>query len=126
MSRALFSVAAVFACVAPAFAAAAYFSELSDVPLPPGFTERDTAVGFDGEGGRLVVAQAMGDLPPLGVRDFYTDALPQLGWALSPGNEDALVFVRGRERVSFTMGEWEGRTRLHVSLVVRPASMNAD
>lgn len=109
-------------CAAPAWAEARYFSELSDVPMPPGFVESDAAVGFDGAGGRLVAARAAGDLAEIAVRDFYIDSLPQLGWALSPRTDDILVFQRGRERLTFTMRRDNGRTHLSADLVVLPAT----
>lgn len=124
MSRAFF-LAALF-CAAPAFAEARYFSELSDVPLPPGFEERDTAVGFDGEGGRLVIARAEGAASEAAVRDFYAESLPQLGWAVSPRADGVLVFQRGRERLTFTIRAENGRAHLGAQLVVLPAPLRAD
>jgi hypothetical protein len=119
MSRAV--LAAAIICVAPAWGQSRYFSELSDVPMPPGFTESDTAVGFDGARGRLVVARASGDLPEASVRAFYVESLPQLGWALSPRDDGVLVFLRGRERLSFAMRRENGRTHLSADLAVLPA-----
>ena len=124
MSRAVF--VAAFACAAPALAQTAYFAAIEDLPLPPGFIEREAAPGFVGEGGRLVLAFAEGELSGLAVRDFYYENLPQLGWSISPQPDGALVFQRGRERLSFTVESTNGRTRLGARLVVLPASMNAD
>lgn len=124
MSRILF--AAVFACAASAHAQTAYFSAIEDLPLPPGFVEREPAPGFAGDGGRIMLAFADGDLPGLAVRDFYYEVLPQLGWSVSPQPDGALVFQRGRERLSFTLENIDGHTRLGARLVVLPASMDAD
>lgn len=125
MSR--FALAVVIALAAPTQADARYFSGIDDLPLPPGFTELVvSAESFAGPGGRIVLAQAEGAAPGLAVRDFYYEALPQLGWGLSPQADGSLVFQRGRERLSFTVETADGRTRLGARLVVLPASMNAD
>lgn len=124
MSRFLFVAALV--CAAPAYAETRYFSELSDMPMPPGFEESDTAVGFDGAGGRLVMARAAGDLPSQEVRSFYAECLPALGWGLVPRADGVLMFQRGRERLTLTVHAENGRTLLGADLVVLPASMNAD
>lgn len=124
MSRLVFAAALI--CAAPAYAETRYFSELSDVPMPPGFEESDAAVGFDGAGGRLVTARAVGDLSAMEVRAFYTECLPALGWAVSPRADGALVFQRGRERLTFAVRTEGGRTLLGADLVVLRASMSAD
>jgi hypothetical protein len=124
MSRFVFAAALV--CAAPAYAETRYFSELSDVPMPPGFEESDTAVGFDGAGGRLVMARAAGDLPSQEVRSFYAECLPALGWALVPRTDGVLMFQRGRERLTFTIRTEAGRTLLGADLIVSLAPMNAD
>lgn len=125
MSRAFFSAAILLA--APAAAEAAYFSAIEDLPLPPGFTERASAgEGFGSESGRIVLLAAEGALTPLAVREFYYEALPQLGWSVSPQTDGTLVFQRGREELSFTVDSADGRTTLGVRLVVLPAPSNGD
>lgn len=124
MSRFVF--AAVFVCAAPAFADVGYFAAIEDLPMPPGFVERDATAAFDSTEGRLVMASAEGGLTGLAVRDFYYDALPALGWSVSPQPDGALMFVRGREQLSFTVEQRDGRTRLGARLVVAPAAMGAD
>lgn len=99
---------------------------MPDLPLPPGFSESQTATGFDGAEGRLVMAEASGASSPDRVRAFYTDSLPALGWSFSPTGEGELVFLRDRERLSLTTSGDAPHLRLHVQLTVRPASMNAD
>jgi hypothetical protein len=124
MSRFAFVTALI--CATPAFADAAYFASIEDLPLPPGFVEREASTSFDSAEGRLVLAYAEGELHRLAVRDFYCDTLPQLGWSVSPQPDGALVFQRGREQLSFTVEQRDGRTRLGARLVVAPVPTNAD
>ena len=123
MSRALLFSMVVLA--APAFAEARFFRTLEDVPLPPGLTEVDAGFAFEGEAGRIVTARAEGRAAAAAVRDFYVDTLPALGWSLSPGGE-AIVFQRGRERLTLSISTRDAGTRLEARLVVRPASMSGD
>lgn len=117
---------AVLVVAAPAAAQTRYFDELTDVPMPPGFAERDAAVDFDAASGRLVAARAVGDLPETAVREFYLETLPALGWALSPSGDGVLVFLRGRERLSFATRREGDRTHLSADLVVQPTPTGTD
>jgi hypothetical protein len=119
MSR--FAFIAALTLAAPAFAQAGYFAEIDDLPLPPGFAQLAPASIVEGPDGRLVVAYAEGRARGLAVREFYYEALPQLGWAVSPRDDGALSFVRGRERLSFTLVQNGERARLGVRLVTTPA-----
>jgi hypothetical protein len=121
-----FAFLAALIVAAPAFAEARYFSELPDLPLPPGFTETNTAAGFDGAHGRLVVADAMGVATSAQVQNFYAESLPALGWSVSPTNDGTIVFVRGREELRLELTSTGGRTHVHVQLIVRPAPSNGD
>lgn len=125
MSRVLTCVATL-TLASPASAEVGYFAAIEDLPMPPGFAEAGEASTFDAGEGRIVLAFAEGDLPGLAVRDFYYEVLPQLGWSASPQLDGALVFQRGRERLSFTLEDVDGRTRLGARLAVSPASMEAD
>lgn len=125
MSRAVVFASALI-CAAPALANVTYFAAIEDLPLPPGFAEREAPTAFDSAEGRLVLAYAEGELSGLAVRDFYYEALPPLGWSVSPQPDGALIFVRGREQLSFTVERRDGRTRLGARLVVAPAAMGAD
>jgi hypothetical protein len=125
MSRAALFAGAVI-CTGPAVAQSAYFAAIPDLPMPPGYVERDAGATFENEAGRIVLAEAEGESPGLAVRDFYYDSLPALGWAVSPRADGVLEFQRGRERLSFTVERAGSRTRLGARLVIRPASIDAD
>ena len=123
VSRSVFIAALI--CAAPAYAEARFFAHISDLPLPPGFTESTVAAPFEGDG-RLVFAEATGRGDGIAVRDFYYATLPQLGWSESTEG-GAVVFQRGRERLHlFVHREANGAVRLRVHLAVQPAAMNSD
>jgi hypothetical protein len=124
VSRALFAAFLLWA--APAFADAAYFAAIEDLPLPPGFTEVAGETSFESAEGRIVLAVAEGRASASQIRDFYSASLPELGWAFSPHPEGALVFQRGRETLTFTVREGAQRTRLSVRLVTHPVPTQAD
>jgi hypothetical protein len=124
VSRAVFTAAII--CAAPAFADAAYFAEIEDLPLPPGFAEVAGEPSFEGAEGRIVFAIAEGRSSAVQIRDFYSAALPQLGWAFSPNPDGALVFQRGRETLTFAVREGAQRTLLSVRLVTHPVPTQAD
>jgi len=125
MSRALICTAAL-TMAAPAYADVAYFAAIDDPPMPPGFAEAGATSTFDAGGGRVLVAYAEGAGDGLAVRDFYYDALPQLGWAVSPRTDGVLVFQRGREELSFTLEQEGDRLRLGVRLLTHPAATNGN
>lgn len=124
MSRAFLAALVLFA--APTAAEAQFFAGVADLPLAPGLSEIATGFGFEGDGGRLVLAEAEGDAAPEAVRAFYLATLPALGWSHSPEGEGMLVFLRGRERLTLTIAGDGGRARLSARLAVLPASMRVD
>jgi len=125
MSRALlFAAAITFA--GPAFAETAYFAGIDDLPLPAGFEEVISAPAFRGDDGQIVFGAAEGSASAAQVRAFYDASLPPLGWAFSPGGEDALIFQRGRETLSVSIREGAQRTRLSVQLVTRQSAAFAE
>lgn len=121
MSRAAFL--AMIACSAPALAETAYFAEIPDLPMPPGFTQSEPAASFESDQGRVIAAEAIGAGEMLAVRDFYYETLPQLGWGVSE-DDGAVVFLRGRERLTFTIRRDGELIRLGAQLVIRPAAMD--
>lgn len=116
----------VGATAPPARAQAAFFTLIEDVPLPPGFSERAAPAVFDGGRGRLIIGFAAGQGAPLAVRDFYIEALPQLGWTVA-GEAGVLVFRRGREKLSFAIVSGaQGELLLDAVLTAERASQALD
>lgn len=90
--------------------AATFLSNLDDIPLMSGLTERkDLAVSFDKPEGRIVESQAEGRLSADAVRKFYAATLPQLGWRLQGANH----FTRESEELQLTI------TTVNQVLIVR-------
>ena len=64
--------------------AAAFFSAIEDMPLAPGLTEAPAAsTVFDKADGRIVQLVATGPVAQDKVLQFYSEALPQLGWRMA-------------------------------------------
>ena len=64
-----------------AVAGGGFLSGAEDVPLPPPLTEAPSGgMLFDSPQGRIVDANASGDLAEAQVIAFYAQTLPQLGW----------------------------------------------
>jgi len=124
MSRFVF--VATLMCAAPAFAQAAYFAHIEDLPLPPGFTEVASVPPFESEQGGVIVSVAEGRSSASQIREFYLGSLSQLGWAFSPNPDDELVFQRGRETLRFSVREGVALTWLSVHLVTDPVPTQAD
>lgn len=62
--------------------AEAFVDGFEDLPLMPGLANVPAAsVSFDAAAGRIVVAFAEGRVGMPAVRAFYSQTLPQLGWA---------------------------------------------
>jgi hypothetical protein len=122
-----FALFATLACAAsaPAWAQTSYFAAIEDLPLAPGLEERG-GFEFAGADGRIIDAEAAGAASAGATRRFYEAALPALGWSQSPAGAGALVFLRGRERLTLTLQEIQGGVLLSARLVLRPASMAVD
>lgn len=60
-----------------------FLSVIEDLPLMPGFVEdTDGALKFETEAGRIAEVTASGAGTTSAVVEFYSNALPQLGWQL--------------------------------------------
>lgn len=86
--------------------ATTFFYALNDVPVMRGLRElADESINFDKPEGRIITATAVSDdLKPEAIRNFYAQALPQLGWAA----EEEGVFIRERERLRLIVEVKEG------------------
>ena len=95
----------LLALLAPLMAAGgeAFLSELEDLPLAPGLTELPGGLLFDSADGRIVEAQAKGEVAAETVRQFYETTLRQLGWQ----STGPLQFRRDNEilRISIESGK---------------------
>ena len=92
MHRLLFSLLLSIVIVAPASAtaqqAARFLSVMEEMPLMPGLVEVvDAAVTFDGKAGRIIEAFVAGSVQVDAIWDFYSEPLPQLGWARQANGE---------------------------------------
>ena len=130
MSRFVSIAAVLFLLAAPASAnaAARFFSLIEDLPIAPGLAETQSQASLVSDRGDLVIEVAEGAAGAEAVRGFYAETLPALGWSLSPGAPAGqTLFQRGREQLTLTYKPLaNGRLRLEVRLVTRPASMRAD
>jgi hypothetical protein len=127
MSRAVILVATIV-CAAPAAAETAYFGLVPDLPIAPGLFEMDASLGpmSYADGAEMFVLHASGPAAPADVRRFYSESLSALGWAFEPGEEQALAYRRGRERLTLLIAPRAEGAILRVTLIAEPASMNAD
>lgn len=83
-----------------------FFHVLNDVPVMPGLRELpDESINFDKPEGRIVTATAVSDhLAPEKIRQFYDQALPQLGW--KRGEKDS--FFRDQEQLKLIIEVKQG------------------
>ncbi len=64
-----------------------FLSIVPDLPLMPGLYEiEELSMSFDKPEGRIVIAEAEGDVTTDAVLGFYSQVLPQLGWAATSYN----------------------------------------
>ncbi len=103
MSRAfVYSLFLAFALTVPADAGDQFVSVIEDLPLIEGLVENENAaVTFEAAGGRIVEAEARGNVKPFDVVQFYDNVLPQLGWVAV----DDSVFERESERLKLVVSE---------------------
>jgi hypothetical protein len=91
--------------------AAGFVPGTEDVPLMPGLAPTDRPVVFDKPQGRIVETAAKGKVTREGVRRFYKETLPGLGWREEAGEwrreaEALRIETKGRDgdlRVEFSL-----------------------
>ena len=94
-----------------------YVAGTGDVPLMAGLVENSAAaLIYDKPEGRIVDAEASGEVAADDVAAFYRTTLAQLGW--EPTGDD-LVFVREGERLSIGIREEQGSTVVRFALEPR-------
>jgi hypothetical protein len=109
----LFSVLSPCLCVSvvKSVFAAGFVPGTEDVPLMPGLAPTEKPVVFDKPQGRIVEAAARGKVTRDGVRRFYKETLPGLGWREEAGEwrreaEALRIETKGRDgdlRVEFSL-----------------------
>ncbi len=103
MRAASFAAMIALALAAPASAQSGYLDAVEDMPLMQGLAETgDGGMVFDKPSGRIVRSVAQGDVTPAGVRAFYIETLPQLGWTRAEEYEligELLLFRREGEQL---------------------------
>ena len=92
----------------------AYLHYLPDVPLQAGTSELvDEAVLFDKAEGRIIESVVdVGKTPEKQALNYYSEALPPLGWTPSGGG----VFVRNGEQLTVKWEKVSGGAILRLSL----------
>ena len=102
MRTIIFSLILIFTLSGHANAADQFVSVIEDLPLVDGLVENeDAAVTFEAAGGRIVEAEARGEISALEVTRFYENVLPQLGWVRRGGS----VFEREKERLELDISK---------------------
>jgi hypothetical protein len=85
LSRLVFLLVVALA-ITPALAGD-FVAGTEDVPLMPGLAPiRGSSLVFDTPEGRIIEAQAAGQVSRGAVHDFYAATLPQLGWRAAGAN----------------------------------------
>lgn len=108
-------------------AATGYLAGIDDLPLMAGFEEvAGSAMNFDTPGGRIMEVQALGAADRDRVAEFYTTALPQLGWLALAVSRNGLRFERDEEILVIEIGKREGGVSLvQFRIAPRPADPQA-
>lgn len=127
MSRVVVLIGAIV-CAAPAYAETTYFALVPDLPIAPGLAEMPSSFGpiSYADGSEMFVLHARGERAPEDVQRFYAESLSALGWAFEPAGEEALSYLRGRERLTLLIAPLGDGTLMRATLIITPASMNAD
>lgn len=99
--------------------AADFLEAIEDLPLMPGLAEQaGSGVSFPSAAGRIVEAEAWGEVSQEAVLGFYAQALPQLGWTA----DGPQTFRRESEvlRLAFSQAPAGGATLVRFSLSPAP------
>lgn len=93
--------AALMIALSPARAEEGFVPGVPDLPLPPDLVAAaDKVVVFDKPDGRIVEAEASGEMERLALFGWYRDVLPELGWRELPvASPIAALWEREGERL---------------------------
>lgn len=101
-----------------------------DVPLPPGgLALTASSVEPETAGGQHLLFLVAAPGPVEAALGFYTETLPQLGWAPAQPQGEGLLYVRGRDLLRmrpFAEATEDGRVTLLVEVISSPASQALD
>ena len=109
----IMAIATVALLSGTAAAGNAFLAEYEDLPLPAGLTELPGGTLFEAPAGRIVEAQAVGELTAQQVRAFYSETLPQLGWEKTAET----TFRRDRELLTIRIEDRKRPLAVHFSVV---------
>lgn len=113
MARTLIMALVAALLCGTAAAGNAFLVEFEDLPLPAGLVELPGGTLFEAPAGRIVDAQAEGELSAQQVRSFYAETLPQLGWEMTGES----TFRRDRELLHITLENRKRLLAVHFSVV---------
>jgi len=119
------ALALAVALLAGASAAGDFLEAAEDLPLAPGLVEdHEAAMVFDKPGGRIVETSARGrHSSAAATAAFYSETLPQLGWASQAseraGGAVVLRFARAREALSLVISESDGGVVVRFAITPR-------
>jgi hypothetical protein len=112
-SRFAIVLAALAWAATPALAAdSSYLVEVDDLPLAPGLIELPGGTLFESPQGRIVEANAQGEMLEVELRSFYDETLPQLGWTQTAPDE----YRRDKEVLRFEITTNGMLVNIHFSL----------
>lgn len=98
-------------------AGTAFLPPFEDLPLMPGFAPvQDSTILFDAPGGRIMEAEAEGEILHGAALDFYAETLPQMGWQMQSHN----LYIRDMEHLSLNLFNRAGKTVLRFYLTPEP------
>lgn len=93
-----------------------------DLPLMAGLIEnQDAAMLFDSPDGRIVNAEAAGNIKSDDITNYYKGVLPALGWSILGGSCEALstnciLAERENEKLSLNLFDHNGGSRITFAL----------
>ena len=98
-----------------------FLEAIEDIPLPAGVREGESPVDFSTSWGRVIQADAHGDVKREDVVSFYSASLPSLGWTRT--SDDGLIFERRGEALEISLENGaDDQLLIRFKLIAPPAS----